>query len=136
MNETDTSSVQELGKIKSELAEYLLDVKIGSPKFMSFWDLVDEDSAEMDIQRFSQANEELRHRSYIRAEFVANRIQSRRAETPGYDEAHRRLSDLFQNLAEAFGMYKEKAEASDIKKLQETKHQYLYSLRGLLAQKS
>ena len=107
---------------------------------MSFWDQLDLSYAEAGVLETEvlDPSDESRTSALIRIQFVENRIDVRRSEIPGYDEAHRKLETLTHNLRYVFdvpnSMSKKPYNLSDKNPL-DTMNTYLFRLRESIVKK-
>ena len=137
----EVNAKSEVEQRKVELETYLEDAKVGTPKFMSFWDQLDLSYAEADLLETDVlgSNDENRTRALIREEFVKNRIDVRQAEVPGYNEAHNKMGTFMRNLESAFGVPDSRTEKpynpSDKNPLN-TMNTYLFNLRESIVTKT
>ncbi len=136
----EVSTTNEVENRKAEFETYLEDARVGTPKFMSFWDQLDFSYAQADLLETEalDPNNEARTRALIREQIVENRIDVRRAEIPGYNKAHEDMETLIRNLESAFAVPNARSETPYIpsdKNPLNTMNTYLFSLRESIAAK-
>lgn len=135
----ERNPTNEFEQRKVELEKYLEDARVGTPKFMSFWDLLDIKSAEETSMRhltgeyLDDARHESSTRALFREQLVKNRIDVRRSEIPGYGEALLKLEAIRFGLRTAFHNESNKSNYPDP---DETMNTYLLNLRESIAAKS
>ena len=136
----EVNPTNEVEQRKAELETYLEDARVGTPKFMSFWDRLDLSYVEADLLQTEvlDPSDEARTSILIREQFVENRIDVRRSEIHGYNEAHNKLDDLIRNLESASDVpnliSKKPYNASDKNPLN-AMNTYLFNLRESIAAK-
>src|SRR3990167_3412087 len=80
------TTAEEFEQAKQELEAYLSGAVVGEPKFMAFWDLVDLEGAEIELNRAEAWKPPLSGPPIfqVRVALAEGRISTRSSEIPGY----------------------------------------------------
>jgi hypothetical protein len=89
---------EKVAKNLSEIREFTDNIEVGSAELMALADLVCQINTARDIRESAENSEIEKMKLTFRQELIAQRIESRTSEIPGYLEAYLTLEQLNSNL--------------------------------------
>lgn len=129
----ELGATNEVEQRQAELETYLEDARVGTPKFMALWDIGDLKYIQESLLERDPIDKD-RTGALLREQFCKNRIDVRRSEIPGYNEAYRKLLTFSDTLQSAYNNESKKPN-SPHKIPTEARNTYWFQLRGSISAK-